>query len=370
MKSSMIDIKHIVDITVFCALREEYEALLNVKDGISEGGWIESKESGWSFADAEFISGNSTISFRATWLHEMGREQAQAVASMVLSKYPTRAVAMCGICAGRRGKVSLGDVIFATSMWSYDVGKFVVEDGKNVFNSKMFQYRLAPNLTQSVLAFKPIIGNWIQLRSTITLEQQEAWYLMNFGLADTKISNAKKIRNCPDWTEYVYDRLIKRGQIDKFGVLTTTGVEQGKILRARYPKLSVPEESFRVHTGPLATGASVVEDEGIFSRLSKSMRNVIGIDMESSALAALAEVHEVPIIVAKGVSDFGDTYKDDRFRTFAARASAECLVSFFRVHGFHYLKSPPKIDTVKTSLDSNSRSYTDFFSTFKNGYKR
>jgi hypothetical protein len=32
----------------------------------------------------------------------------------------------------------------------------------------------------------------------------------------------------------------------------------------------------------------------------------------------------------KGVMDFADAEKDDHFKTFAARASAECLLAFLR----------------------------------------
>lgn len=88
--------------------------------------------------------------------------------------------------------------------------------------------------------------------------------------------------------------------------------------------------AFKIHVAPIATGAAVVEDAGVFPRLSHSMRKVLGIDMESSALAALAEAHGVPVLIAKAASDFGDRFKDDRYRTFAARASAECLLQLLR----------------------------------------
>lgn len=60
------------------------------------------------------------------------------------------------------------------------------------------------------------------------------------------------------------------------------------------------------------------------------MRKVLGVEMEASALGALGELHGLPVVVAKGVSDYGDAFKDDRYRHFAARAAAECLIALLR----------------------------------------
>jgi hypothetical protein len=97
-----------------------------------------------------------------------------------------------------------------------------------------------------------------------------------------------------------------------------------------YPESLPAPPGFKIHIAPIATGAEVTEDEGIFPRLAASMRQVLGVEMEASALGALAEAHNVPILVAKGVSDFGDRFKDDRYRHFAARAAAECLIEVLR----------------------------------------
>lgn len=102
-------------------------------------------------------------------------------------------------------------------------------------------------------------------------------------------------------------------------------------LELLHPRGGLPAPpGFGIHVAPMATGAAVTEDDEIFARLSRSMRKVLGVEMEASALGALGEAHEVPVVVAKGVSDYGDAFKDDRFRDFAARASAECLIALLR----------------------------------------
>ena len=68
---------------------------------------------------------------------------------------------MSGICAGRRGKVNLGDVIFADRLWSYDAGKVEKEDGKDRFQGDMLQFRPDPV--------------WVQRMQAVTIPSDAAW---------------------------------------------------------------------------------------------------------------------------------------------------------------------------------------------------
>jgi nucleoside phosphorylase len=47
--------------------------------------------------------------------------------------------------------------------------------------------------------------------------------------------------------------------------------------------------------------------------------------MEAAAIGWVAELSAIPFIVAKAVTDYGDSDKDDGFRNFACRASAQFL---------------------------------------------
>jgi nucleoside phosphorylase len=51
-------------------------------------------------------------------------------ASSLIHLLRPRLVAMCGICAGVRGKVSMGDVLFVDPAWDFQSGKRV-RDGEN-----------------------------------------------------------------------------------------------------------------------------------------------------------------------------------------------------------------------------------------------
>lgn len=321
-----------VDVLLICALKDEYEQIKCVTEGLIQSEWLESTDSnGWIVADGKFkASFDTTLSIRAIWSPFMGREQSQAVASQLLQTNSANCIAMSGICAGRRGKVSLGDTIFADRLWSYDIGKVTIENGTSVFQGDMLQYRPSSVWVQRMQAVKfEKDCDWLQSRPTLTLEYQENWVLLQLLNEIDPRSVTDFEANCPNWTE-VLNRLRLRNWVEKPLKLTSTGKEQAEDLALSYPKGLPPSEAFQTHVAPIATGAKVVEDANIFSKLSDSMRKVLGLDMEVSALAALGEINNLPVIVAKGVSDFGDSFKDDRYRHFAARASAESLIKLLR----------------------------------------
>ena len=321
--------ENIFDVLIVCALREEYDALVAVTDGIHRA-WIENKVDGWLTSTSVFNCSEGVLSIQATWLGDIGREQALATAGQLISLRPSRSSAMCGICAGDPSKTSLGDVIFASSIWSYDAGKIVVINGESYFAAESHHYKPKPKLMQRYRAFKIDCSPWQSLRPKLTLEQQEAWYI-RAKLASILEAEAFE-ENCPDWSLYVYNRLLKRGWITENGDLTDVGDKKALQLNVQYRNNPLPTKDFKVHVGAIATGAAVVEDDGIFTRLYNTVRGVRGIDMESSAIAALGAVTDKPVFIVKGISDYGDQFKDDRYREFAARSSAEALVKFLRYY--------------------------------------
>lgn len=245
------------DVLIICALKDEFEQLINVE----QDKWkLKTSKSGWLIANAIFEGvGGVNFSVRATWSPSMGREAVLALIQNMLSEVDVNCIAMTGICAGRRGKVSLGDVIFADRLWSYDSGKKVVENGVEFFQGDQIQYQLQPKLVQRI--------------QNLNVDN-ELW-----------------------------------------------PIERPPVL------VSKP---FNIHIAPIATGAAVIEDINIFKNLSNSMRKVLGIDMEASALGTIGAFNQIPIIVAKAVSDFADENKDDRFRDFASYASAHCMIQLLK----------------------------------------
>jgi len=322
-----------IDILLLCALKDEFDQVLKVSTGLGAAGWCLSNDAkGRIVANAKLTaSTGQKLNVCATWTGYMGREQTQAIASAIIQSTPVKCLAMCGICAGRRSKVELGDVIFGDRLWSYDVGKSVVEDGREVFQGDMLQYHPSEIWVQQMQNVSiPADTSWLSLRPRLPYEHQEIWALQRFFAGENPTKHPEFDNACPDWAD-VLKRLWHRGWVSESSLeLTETGQKHIKSITLLHPRGMPDPTAFQVHVAPLATGAAVKEDEDIFPRLSQSMRKVLGFDTEASGLAVLAEAHQVPAIIVKGVSDFGDNFKDDRYRIFAARASAEALFVLLR----------------------------------------
>ena len=322
-----------VDVLLICALKDEYDQVCLVTEGIIDPGWIEKiGPSGYVVSDGQFLTKTGKpLTIRATWAEHMGREKVQALASKLISDQPTRCIAMSGICAGRREDVALGDVIFADRLWSYDAGKTTVENGEQRFEGDMYQYRPAKFWVQRMQNISPLSdAPWLAHRPRLPLEHQECWVLLRILANESPQRHDDFSVACPNWSDVIPRLIEKRKWLDQSLSLTPAGREKAEKLELLYPQELPAPAKFSVHVAPIATGAAVTEDEGVFSRLAQSQRKILGIEMEASAIAALGEVHEIPVVVAKGVSDYGDPFKDNRYRDFAARASAECLIDLLR----------------------------------------
>lgn len=113
-------------------------------------------------------------------------------------------------------------------------------------------------------------------------------------------------------------------------------------LSARPPDGLPAPEPFRVHLAPIGTGNLGVKDSEISNQLSESMRRVLGLEMEGTAIGDAFHPHVVPyMLVMKGVMGFvgSDTSDHFKFKSFAARASAECLIAFLRENPPHLYRA-------------------------------
>lgn len=97
----------------------------------------------------------------------------------------------------------------------------------------------------------------------------------------------------------------------------------------RAGETGVESSDLRVEFGSYATGASVVADATLASAVKRRLRNAQVLEMEAYAvaLAGVRSLRSRPqVLIAKAVSDYADSRKDDQWRLRAARRSAAfCL---------------------------------------------
>ncbi len=86
-----------------------------------------------------------------------------------------------------------------------------------------------------------------------------------------------------------------------------------------------------LHVGPIASGAAVVADEKVLGNVREQQRALLGIDMEAFGVYAAGHYGPYPhptTFCIKGVSDYADEKKNDRWHAYAAFTSASVLAHF------------------------------------------
>jgi len=174
-----------------------------------------------------------------------------------------------------------------------------------------------------------------------TREAQVHWLLCKLleyeekreGITPQFVQSQERRAHCPDWpTLWPWLKQPENGALMAPGgrpQLTDAGRE--KALELRFTYADGPEERpFKIRVGTIATGSAVQKDPGLFPRLEQLVRKTPGAEMEAAAIGLLGEHLQRRAIVVKAASDYGDGDKNDLFRKFAARASAEVLLRFLR----------------------------------------
>jgi tetratricopeptide (TPR) repeat protein/nucleoside phosphorylase len=344
-----------VDVLVLTAVKDEYDVVL-----ASEPDWNQHIDpSGFVYCIRTDPAGLRWAFARAV---DMGPENAANLATRLVSVLKPTCLAMVGVCAGWRPKVQLGDVIVAERLFRYDAGKLRAFRDGNARQEEVFHdirtFNLDSRWRQRAEDFSSEWASEITQPRPLEYPSQEAWLL--YALDDYESDLAGRPREhderkarCQDWTEVVTRLEQKRLVSLESGLhLTDSGRHHVQSLRDLHPDGFPPGRTrSKAHVAPMATGSKVVEDEEIFPTIHGYARKTLGIDMEGSAIAAVAEIERVPqSLVVKGIQDHADRDKDDRFRGYAIEAAYRFVSAFLRVQlsgpkrSAHFVV--PQTDTV------------------------
>ncbi|WP_437971615.1 pentapeptide repeat-containing protein [Sorangium sp. So ce260] len=333
-----------VDALVVTALQDELEAVLALGEG-GRNGWREARDAaGFPYYVRELPNDRGhPLRVAAAWSGRMGESAAAARAQGLIEELDPGCLAMCGICAGKRGEVSLGDVIVADRVYSYDEGKRVGASAASGGGGEFFHDIETYNLERTWNMDAALFAREFERQAALAAERppskaSQAWWLRHALYASQvegeppPVARPDRARRCPGWADRI-------GELEAAGALrigdgglelTDAGLSQVRRDRLIYPDGPPEARPFRVHIGPIATGKAVQEDAGLFERLRPIGRKVLGVEMEAAAIGYVAERLGRRSIIVKAVSDHGDHDKDDSFRAFACRASAEFLFAFLR----------------------------------------
>ncbi|MEV4350436.1 hypothetical protein AB0J83_38765 [Actinoplanes sp. NPDC049596] len=321
-----------VDVLVIAALPLEYEA-------------ARAAASGWQEEDAYLIGeldaadgGRLTVALaRPT---EMGGRRTGAFAAALTEQLTPACLAMSGVCAGDPADTAPGDVVVASPAYEYDEGKL----SGAVFQGAHQQYPLSDRWLRAVQDFRP---SKLPSFGEAGSHESDVWLLERLYRGQNPKTHPARDRYFPrgTWTprlskleadgliawsgsaDYAHPARTDAGEPPVAGGWALTAAGRTRIMRA-LDDIDGPERlPFAVLPGPMASGSAVIQDPEIWARLkAMGARKILALEMEAATIATVAHDREVPHwLVAKGVMDHADFAKDDRFKHFAARASAEVL---------------------------------------------
>jgi tetratricopeptide (TPR) repeat protein/nucleoside phosphorylase len=314
------------DVLIICALKEELDALLEVSSGLTAA-WIKI-DGDPPYHTATFNGAAGPIRIAAARQTEMAGVAAAAVAVSLAARLKPRCLAMCGVCAGHPDDTDLGDVVIADRVFQHDNGKQKAGGFEGDLRTHVSDDRW-------LHAAQDLAGPATRLHGYAGPEPDAySWWFLERLLTDRHPLRSGFSRYFADerraeLLESLLERELVCLQGESFAL-----TEKGRAAAQRRRVIHGTRAGtlpYRVHVGPIGSGNYVVADGGIWARLAEmGMRKILAVEMEAAAIGAIAHRHRLPFVVAKGVMDHGDKHKSDRFKEFAARASAEVLCEFLR----------------------------------------
>ncbi|WP_410663466.1 hypothetical protein [Amycolatopsis sp. lyj-84] len=319
-----------VDVLVVVALREEFDAAKAAGQAIALTGpgvlqWEERDLDGTPpFLWGEYrVDGKARFTLALARPTQMGGRVIGPFAASLVERLRPASLAMCGVCAGNPADTALGDVVVGEPVYEWDEGK----QSASGFEGDHRQFRLEPRWLRAAQDFDPS-----RLASYGDASESEAllWFLEQLHRGQQPRSHPARDAYFPSGTwqrrlpQLEEQGLIRRTQNGE-AVLTRDGA--GLVQRRLYDDVEGPQQlPFRVLAAPMASGSAVIADPDGWGRLkAMGMRKITAVEMEAATIATVAHDRGLTWLVAKGVMDHADTTKDDRYKQFAARASAQVM---------------------------------------------
>jgi nucleoside phosphorylase len=317
-----------VDVLVVAALPEEYDAARAVGSAYAardRTGWQKHDRDGSApYESIEITSAaGPALSVALARPTRMGGRSIGPITTALTERLNPQCLAMCGVCAGNPILVALGDVVVAELVYEYDEGERTGTD----FLGDHRQFLTDERWVRAAQEFSPVE---LPSYGQTTREEAACWFLERLLAGDEPRDHPARARYLPGGSWRTWPAGMQaEGLIVRSGqgwALTDHG--RSFIERRLYDDVVGPDRlPFEVKVAPMASGNVVVKDAATWARLSQmGVRTVAALEMEAATVATVARQQQIPHwLVVKGVMDHANPRKDDRYRTFTARASAEVL---------------------------------------------
>ena len=190
---------HRADVAILTAIKLEFDAVLKVEAGAVAGSsWEEATgPSGLPVAYRRFVGkGDRPLRVAVALAPDMGATAAVNTLLPLVAALTPRCVAMCGVCAGRRNKVSLGDVVAADRIFYHNTGKQLpgrVEQDLRTYNLrgdwKIGLERMDPAALfggEAWFLARPLTTEWREHRTLVAIGNGDAepWATVDPAMTD------------------------------------------------------------------------------------------------------------------------------------------------------------------------------------------
>lgn len=321
-----------IDVLLVTALKEEQDAFITISkaaaDGVGIASW-EERDSGTAtpYLFGRYIGADArSLNIALARPTRMGGAATSPIVATLAERLKPRCIAMCGVCAGNPAYVALGDVVIAEMVYEYDEGKRKVDSFEG-------DHRHVPMLDTWVRAAQEMQSTEMVNFGVATKEDAKIWLLERLYYGENPRSHLARSRyfSSEDWTESIKKMAGESLIAIKGREMAITDQGRDFVDSVYLLEVDGPEKlPFAIKVGPMASGNVVVKDGVTWDNLkTMGVRSVLGLEMEAATIGNVAHRLNVPHwVVAKGVMDHADPNKDDRYKGFAARASAEVLIRF------------------------------------------
>jgi nucleoside phosphorylase len=322
-----------LDVLLITALKEEHDAaraaaLPAAGTGVGVATW-EERDAGSAtpYLLGRYVGlGGRNLTVALARPTRMGATATSPVVASLAERLKPRCLAMCGVCAGNPGDVALGDVIIAEMVYAYDEGKQKQESFEG-------DHRQVPMADAWVRAAQDLLPDGLPTFGPASTEESKNWVLERLHAREDPRKHPARVRY---FSERTWSKRIRELEVDGLvrrdgATLILTDRGRTHVENILFNDPDGPEKlPFQIKVGPIASGNVVVKDGITWDNLKKwGVRSVLGLEMEAATIGSVAHRLGVPRwVVAKGVMDHANPRKDDRYKQFAARASAEVLFKF------------------------------------------
>lgn len=293
-----------VDVAILTVIPAELRAALAAL-AIPDDAW-EKDSHGTIYYHATVRSALQSHDYRVilTCIGMAGNPSASAATVDVIERYTPRAAILMGIAAGMRGKVKIGEVVLGERVVAYEPAALIqLADGTSQEQPRPEIERLSQTMQQDVV---------------------------NYDINSSRLTQ-------------------------KFAAIGGTFPTAPAGQEGEYHQHVAASITANIST--IASGEKLLRDPSkLLSIRQLHGKTEVG-EMEASGFTHACRRRGIPWLIIRGISDFGDAFKNDTFHKFASRAAAVVLVDFLQ-YGLRLplgsahseASSPPELSTRRSNL--------------------